>query len=345
MNRFVVAVLVSLFLSSQAFCQTSATASEHMSLLNGYQEKLSESYMEYMSQVAHGARARKMEKKRAELISSIRDAIRQAGKIQPYKGDASLRDAYRQTWSVQLNIFEEDYHKVLDMEEIAERSYDAMEQYLLIQEKAAEKLDLESDKLDVAYKGFAAAHNVTLVDGGHSKLGKKLVKAGRVNSYMTDIFLIYFKSNVQESLVIEALNKKDINALEQAKNSLLKFSTEGLMRLDSVKPFEDDRSLIETCRKVLAFQKQEAGKLAVYSEFILQQQEMDQAKKTFDAKPAASRNQKDVDQYNFAINNYNNAIKNYNKVNDELNATRTKVHNDWEDARKRFRDRHTPHHS
>jgi hypothetical protein len=346
MNRTVTIFLLIFFLISTGFCQTSAESpGEHMRLLSGHQERLSEEYMEYMSQVAHGARARKMEKKRAELINSIREAIRESGKIRPYQGDASLRDAYRQTWSVQLNIFVEDYHKVLDMEEIAERSYDAMEQYLLIQEKASEKLALESDKLEVAYKGFAAKYNINLVDSGPSKLGKKLEKAGRVNHYMTDLFLIYFKSSVQESSAIEAINKKDINALEQSKNSLLKFSIEGLGRLDSVKPFDNDRSLIETCRRMLAFQKQEAGKLAVFSEFMSQEAEMDRAKKIFDSKPDTKRTQKDIDQYNFAINNFNNALKNYNKVNDELNSMRSKLNGEWEESRKKFRDRHTPRHS
>jgi hypothetical protein len=44
-----------------------------------------------MSEVAHGNRARKMEKRRNDLLNSINEAIRE-GKLRPYKGDASLRD-------------------------------------------------------------------------------------------------------------------------------------------------------------------------------------------------------------------------------------------------------------
>jgi hypothetical protein len=283
-----------------------------------------------------------MEKRRNEVISSIREAIREAGKLRPYQGDASLRDAYKQAWTMHLNIFVEDYHKVMDMEEIAERSYDAMEQYLLIQEKAREKMNLESNKLDVAYKAFAAKNNIRLVDNGPSKLGRKLEKTGRVNKYMSDLFLIYFKSNVQEKLVIEALNKDDLNALEQSKASLAKYSAEGLSRLDTIKPFDGDGSLINACRKVLEFQKEEAGKLGVYSDFLMKKQEFEKAKKAFDIKSDAQRTQKDIDQFNTAVNSFNRTVAEFNKVNEALNSSRERVHTGWEDSRKRFMDRHIP---
>ena len=93
-----------------------------------------------MSEVAHGNRARKMEKRRIELLNSVNEAIQAGAKLRPYKGDASLRDAFKDYWMVLNTIFKEDYHKIVDMEEVAEQSYDEMEAYLLIQEKAGQKL-------------------------------------------------------------------------------------------------------------------------------------------------------------------------------------------------------------
>jgi hypothetical protein len=315
-----------------------------MQTLGKYETELSQKYMSYMAEVAHGERARKMEKRREDVINSIRVAIREGGKLRPFKGDASLRDAYKNYWNVLLSVFNEDYHKIVDMEEVAERSYDAMEAYLLTQEKASEKLSSEYDKVSDAYRAFAAKHNVQLREGQSSKLDKKLAQVGMVNKYLNEVYLVFFKSAVQESSMIEAMNKNDLNGLEQGKNSLLKFSTEGLVRLDTIKPFKGDASLTNGCRKVLEFHKAEAqNKIGIYAEFLMKKEEMEKVSKTFQSKPQSQRTQKDVETYNKATDEYNKMIAEFNKVNNELNTSREKVLNNWNISRKRFLDLHVPH--
>lgn len=334
-----------MLISTAAFPQGSSEGPvQHMQFMSSQDELLSKKYMSYMSEVAHGGRARKMEKRREDLVNSIRETMRECARVKPYKGDASLRDAYRDYYFVLLSIFNEDYHKIVDMEEIAERSYDAMEAYLLTQEKADEKLDQANDKLKLAYNAFAARNNIQLVEGTQSKLNKKLTTVSKVNAYMHQIFLIFFKSNVQEMLMIESLEKKDLNALEQYKNSLIKYSSEGLSRLDTVKAYNGDGSLITACRKVLEFQKAEAeGKVGTYTDFLLKENEIIKLKKSFDAKPASGRTKQDVDEYNASIDSFNKAIAQYNKVNTELNNSRNKVLSNWDNTRRRFLDQHVPH--
>lgn len=334
-----------LWVSNTVFGQGNSNGPvEHMQFLSSQDEMLSKKYMSYMSEVAHGGRARKMEKRRQDLVNSIRETMRECAKVKPFQGDASLRDAYRDYYFVLFSIFNEDYDKIVNMEEVAERSYDAMEAYLLTLEKADEKMDEANDKLRVSYKAFADKNNVQLVEGPQSKLNKKLVKVSKVNAYMHEIFLIFFKSNVQEMLMLESLGKKDINALEQYKNSLIRYSSEGLMRLDTVKNYNGDGSLITACRKVLEFQKNEAeNKIGVYTDFLMKESEMTKLKKSFDAKPASSRTKADIDEYNASIDNFNNAITQYNKANTELNNSRNKVIANWDTTRRRFLDQHVPH--
>jgi hypothetical protein len=337
---FVVTLLFSPFVLS---AQNYTVAGEYMEFLSSQDDLLSKKYMSYMSEVAHGGRARKMEKRREDVVNTIRETMRDCAKVKPFKGDASLRDAYRDYYFVLLSIFNEDYHKIVDMEEVAERSYDAMEAYLLTQQKADEKLDEANDKLKTVYGEFAARNNVTLIKGPQSKLSKKLVKVSKVNGYMHQLFLIFFKSNVQETLMMEALEKKDLNALEQCKNSLLKFSKEGLSRLDTVKVYNGDGSVITACRKVLEFHKNEAeGKLNVYTDFIMREEEFNKLKKSYEAKKS-SASQSDAEAFNKSVSNYNNAVNEYNKVNAELNNGRSKVMTNWDITRKRFLDHHVPH--
>lgn len=317
---------------------------DHMDYLNLLEENLSKKYLSYMSEVAHGNRARKMEKRRIELLNSVSEAIQSAAKLRPYKADAALRDAFKDYWMVLNTIFKEDYHKIVDMEEVAEQSYDEMEAYLLIQEKAGQKLHEAYRKVPAAYDAFAARHNVRLSEGQSTKLSQRLDRAGKVNGYMNKVYLLFFKSNVQEELMFKAMGKNDVNGIEQSKNSMAKFSAEGLQRLDTIKPFNGDGSLLVACRKVLEFQKDEAeNKVTFMTEFLIKKEDFEKVKKSFDATPPGKRKQADVDAYNKAIDEYNKAVNLYNKTNESLNNSRSKVITNWETTRKKFMDVHVPY--
>lgn len=337
-----VVLCTALFQSSFANAQGDSPV-EHMNALGEREEILSQKYMSYMSEVAHGGRARKMERRREDLINSIKESIREAGKLKPFKGDASLRDAYKEYWNVLLSVFTEQYHKIVDMEEVAEQSYDAMEAYLLIQEKASETLDNAFEKVSVAYQAFAEKHNVKLVEAQKTKLSRKLEAAGKVNEYMNDIYLIFFKSYVQEGLMLKALNANDLNGVEQAKGSMSKYADEGLPKLDTIKPFKGDGSLVTACRKVLEYNKVEAVKFSTIVDFLIKYEEYQKIKKTYDAKPANKRTQADVDAFNKAVTEYNSMANTYNKLNEELNNGRSKVLDNWNKTREKFMDAHIPH--
>ncbi|HEX6890676.1 MAG TPA: hypothetical protein VF141_08285 [Chryseolinea sp.] len=332
---------------SAFFNSFSATADEspveHMRQLSDREALLSTKYMSYMSEVAHGHRARKMEKRRQELIMSIRQAIQEGGRLRPYKGDASLRDAYKKYWSVLLSIFTDDYSKIIDMEEIAERSYDAMEAILLIQEKASETVDAAYKDVATAYKAFADNHDVKLIEGEESKLTGKLTKTGKVNHYLNQLYLIFFKSSVQETLALEALAKRDLNAAEQSRNSMLKFSVEGLLKLDTLKAFNGDASVKTACRQALEFHKKEVDKFSVLSDYLIKLEEFEKTKKAFEAIPASRRTQADVDAFNKSVREVNEVVTQSNKLSQELNSSRSKVLDNWEAARKKFMDHHIPH--
>ncbi|HYC87104.1 MAG TPA: hypothetical protein VEB86_17850, partial [Chryseosolibacter sp.] len=165
-------LLVAVF--SFSFSQTPATAVEYMKYLTDREEELSRKYLSYMSEVAHGNRARKMEKRRQELIAEIRQSLGEASRLRPFKTDATLRDSFKNYWDILLKVFNEDYHKIVNMEEIAEQSYDNMEAYLLAQEKAGDVLDEACAKIAPVYSTFAANNNVRLIHNGDTKMEKNL---------------------------------------------------------------------------------------------------------------------------------------------------------------------------
>ncbi|HEY9047230.1 MAG TPA: hypothetical protein VIN08_15100 [Ohtaekwangia sp.] len=337
-------ILVLTLVSFVAAAQNFESAVEYMDFFSSRSQQLSENYLSYMSEFAHGKRARKLEKRRSELIASIRKALNDATRVKPFKGDATLRDAYKRYWDIELKVFNEDYHKIVDMEEIAEQSYDAMEAYLLAQDKASEVLALAQDQISPILKAFAISNKINLVDGGDSKMSKKLQQVSAVSIYHRQVYLIFFKTYKQEGYATEAWNKKDINSLEQNRTTLIRFVDEGLARLDTMRAFQGDGSLVTACRKMLEFQKSEGEKdIPLQREFLVKSNEFEKIKKAFDSKPADQRTSADVDQYNKAVNEMNASINASNKSLQSMSANQAKLLNNWNDTEKRFLDSHVPH--
>lgn len=316
---------------------------EHMEFFTRRELELSKKYLDYMSQVAHSNHARKMEKRRQELIAEIRRSLSEANRLRPFNGDATLRDAYKIYWDILYKVFNDDYHKIVNMEEIAEQSYDHMEAYLLAQEKAGEILGNAQEQIEPIYREFAAKNNVRIIEGGDKRIARKMRQVGAVTAYYHDIFLIFFKSHKQEAYALEAMSRKDINAIEQNRATLLRYAEEGLQRIDTIRAFNGDGSLTNACKRVLEFHKLEAEKqLPELNDFFLKSEEFDKIKKAFDTKPANRRTQSDIDMYNKAVNDINVALNASNKTLNAMNAGRDKALDHWNKTKERFMAMHTP---
>jgi hypothetical protein len=323
--------------------QDVSTPGGYLSVINEKIRNVNMTYMAYLSAVSHGKSARKVEKLREKTVNIIYDARTQIMGTVAYKGDKSLRDATVAYLKTCYNVFNEDYHKIVNMEEIAEQSYDAMEAYLLAQEKAGEKLEEANNLRSKTQKEFAQKYNITLLED-KDELDLKVEKSDRVTEYSNKLFLIFFKSNKQEMYLTDAINRKDINGIEQNRNALLNYSNEGLQKLSSIEPFDGDATLMEACRRSLQFYKELAeNKISGVTDYMLVEDNFIKTKKKFDATPAAKRTQADVDQFNKTVEEVNVAGKASNKANNEINKERSEVLNNWNKAMEKFIDKHMPY--
>ena len=62
----------------------------------------------------------------------------------------------------------------------------------------------------------------------------------------------------------------------------------------------------------------------------------------FEAKPAGSRTQKDVDEFNKAVSDINAGVNTYNNTNNELNKKRSANLDGWNNVVKRYMDTYIP---
>ncbi len=340
---FLIPVCLVMLWSTALYAQTPDSPVEYMNYINAVQNPIQQEYMNYASAVARGKSARKVEGKRKELIQSVVNAQNKIKALGPYKGDKSYRDSTVKFLNMAYKVLKEDYSKIIDMEEVAEQSYDAMEAYYLAQDLASGKLDEAGAMVDSAFYAFARKNNVTIQDQGMSDLAKKVQKASEAMSYQRKVYLIFFKPYKQEAYLLDAINKKNLSGIEQNKNSLVDLADEALSKLDTMKAFNNDRSLINVAREFQNFYKEECkSKIGLASELIIKEENFTKTKKAFEAKSPADRKQADVDAFNGSVNEYNKAVNNYNAANTTLNAQRSALLEKWNKASQAFLDKHIP---
>jgi hypothetical protein len=321
--------------------QNLADAGTYMSYIGEQQKEIMKDFMSYTSAVAHGKSARKVENRRQELMKTMTDSRRKIAGMAPYQGDKSLRDSTAKFLLISYHVLNDDYGKIMNLEEVAEQSYDLMEAYLLAQAIADDKIHEASNSLSVLEKEFAGKHNVRLIET-RDELSQKVEQAGKVNAYHNDVYLIFFKSYKQEWYLMDAISKKDVNAIEQNKGTLKKFAEEGLAKLDTMAAFKGDRALLAACRQILEFYKEECNKISAITEYYLKEENFMKMKKAFEAKREKERTQSDINQYNQAISELNAAGNAFNNNNNQLNKSRSQLTDNWNKTSRSFMDKHTP---
>ncbi len=341
MKQLFLFLAFALFLCTTARSQSFESAGDYMEYIGKANQSLTEKYLFYLSGMSHGKSARKVEKRRQELLTAISNTRFQVMGMPPYKGDRTFRDSTVAYLKILNSVFNEDYGKIVNMEEIAEQSYDLMEAYMLAQEKAAEKLQEASETQHETQKKFAAKNNITLVEQ-QSATDLKMKTAGAVLKHYNEVYLVFFKCHKQEAYWLEAINQKKVSSIEQNINSLESFADEGLEKLKSMKGYSNDGSLIIACRNMLNFYKEEAKKAAAMTDFFLKEENFLKLKKQLDAKPAAKRTQEEIDQFNKAVKDLNATGDSYNKINADLNKQRTNGLNAWNNAVKKYMDFYMP---
>ena len=339
---YVLSLAFFLTFNTVTFAQQITDAVSYLTFIGNQFEQVSSDMMSYTSAASHGKSARKVDKKRSEVLQTVKEVERNVRLMKPFNGDHSYRDSVIAYFQISSALLNEDYAKIVDMEAVAEESYDLMEAYMLAKERANSKLDHAFVKVNNQQKAFASNNNITLTEGS-SKLSQKMGATKKVLGYHDALYLIFFKSYKDEVYFMDALSKGDINALEQTKNSLLDNAITGLKNLGPISGFEGDASLKNACQQLLAFYKLEGGaKSNDLVEFFLLKENFDKMKAAMDAKRPTEGNQVEIDKFNKLVLEYNNSTNKFNSVNNEFNKKRGEFIDKWNKASAEFLDDHIP---
>jgi vacuolar-type H+-ATPase subunit I/STV1 len=330
-----VIVLLCFFLSVYGFSQT---AVQYMDIIGKEFKKISEETWDYTRAMAHGKKGKQIENRRRDMLNANRNALNKIKNMKAFDGDASYRDSTARYLELSYLVLNNDYSKIVDMEEISEQSYDAMEAYMMAQQKANDKLEVAFDVASQAQQDFAKKNNIVLHDN-ESKTEEKLEKASEIFKFYNSVYLIFFKPFKQEAYLIDAQNKSDINAMKQNQEALSKLSKEAKEKLKTLELYKGNTTLKSACMDLMDFYIFEADtKVPQLVDFFLKKEKFEKLKTAMEKKGSNS-SKSEVDEYNKAIDEFNKAGSNFNNINNELNNKRAGFLNTWNNSVAKFLDR------
>ncbi len=337
-----IALLLLTIVNSNIKSQTANTALEYMQEMQLLSEDLKDETWQYLKAVTKGKGARKIDKKRQELIEEVSLKRSELRGKQSFTEDGIYKKAVLEYFDMTYTVLKEDYDKILDMEDIAEQSYDLMEAYILAKELAGKKMDEPFDKLKEGQKAFAQANNITLVEGESDKKSEKIKKAGNALEYYNDVYLIFFKSYKQEAYILDAMQRADVSSLEQNINTMVDFNKEGLTKLDELENYNGDASLKLAANKVFDYFNMEATKhYPSMVNYFVAKDNFEKIQKALEAKKKSKRTKDDIEQFNKAVETFNAEVNKYNETNKITNKGRADILAFWNKEVDNFFDQHT----
>lgn len=333
--------LLALFFSFNiSKAQVPEDAADYIKAIANAQVPMNSKYMEFMSAMAHNPKNPDMENLRRQVLENIDISLTKTNSLQPYKGDNSLRQSSMDYIQLCKIIFNDDFGRIVNTKEVEEQSYNNMQVSILLQEKASQKLIDASLDLTKTNLAFAQKYDVKLLDS-RDKLTEKLAIAARLNHYRNQVFLVFYKCNWHCNEITKAVIAKKLNDVEQGRNALTQFATEGMKQLGVIGSFEGDATLIYYCNETLKFYKNLAEtQIPQITNFLLAEENYNKIKKAYQNKRHTNE---EKDEFKKEYDKFKAAITNYNQVNDLAIANRKMVLQNWSRAVGIFADKHMPH--
>lgn len=319
------------------------TPVDYLNFIGKETDAISKNTWNYTKAVAHSKSPRKIDNTRKALLKTIENASKKiSGVKEGYKGDVEYKNQLLSYLSISEKYINEDYSKIIDMQEVAEQSYDFMEAYILARDLVNQKINEEVEKLNTNQKLFGNKYGIHISDD-NSVLGKKMKVSSAVFKYHTEFYLLFFKANVTESNLMKSIDKKDFNSIQQNASALEQYADEGLQKLKLMQPFNKDESMINSTKKALEFYKREALEFAPKAvSFLMLNQKVEETKNTLEEKSQKEKTKPEIDNFNNLVKQVNIEVANYNKINAKFYQEKVTVISNWEQVGEEFISKHVP---
>lgn len=324
------------FIEAQSF----KTPIEYLDFVASEQDEVLADIWRYTHAVAHRRSDRNILKRRTYLLESLETAI---SNIQ--NADGYLNENYKNKVLRHLefcrDLLNQDYASIIDMHVTATQSYQAMENYVSTQELANKKLEKSQLEYDKDFYDFAKANNIEIVQS-EDDLSQQMKFSNEVLTYYNDLYLMFFKSYINEINLKDALDAEHTEEISQHANALKETAKEGLKNLEDQEKFKQDDALIKANKAAFEYFIDESGeKVNTITKFLQLNEDFENIRNTLDQKDERSRTNQDIENYNKKVQQVNAGIKTYNSVLSELDRSRNEVLNNINSTYAMFLEKHT----
>lgn len=336
--------LFSIFLmlaSISSFGQSFNSPLEYLEFISDEQELITKNMWQYTKAIAHSKSEKKVDARLNSLFKTIEKAIAKIEKADSYEGDEYKAQVLK---NIRMNesLLKQDYDEIIDMKAVAEQSYDLMEAYILARELADQKMNEIQEKHQEHFRSYAKKHNIEILES-ESDLGKKMKISADVFDHYNEVYLVFFKVNINEIYLWEAIEKSDHSSIQQSSNALSEATKEGIEKLKTIKPYKNDTSLIEVTQAMFDYFTDETENgIPEVINFLVLNDEVASIAESIENTPEKKRTKKQIDGYNKKVKEINKAVKEYNKRNEKLNKNRNLAINKINMANEKFLARHIP---
>lgn len=346
MKYFIILIILisSVSLKSQDSSAIDKNAAvEYIKQIDANYTQLSVDMWEYMRAVAHSRSAWKIERRRQALIETSGLALSSVKETKDFDGSVAYRDSVLSFLTISNKVLKEDYGRLVALENHAGDSYQEMEDYMTAKDFASEKLEIASQNLLKAQKIFCEKYGIQLLENT-SERAAKLKKAGEVFDYYNEFYMVFFKSNFQESIFIQAMKSKDLDSMIMAKDELFLYTQAGISLLANKASYNGDLSVKTVTEELLFFYEEEAlTHFPTFIKFYEDKAAFVKIKEELEKTPEEDRTQEMIDAYNAAGAALSEAVIKFNDLNKQLNFKRAELINKWNTVSGAFTDRNVPH--
>lgn len=319
--------------------QTFNSATDYLNFIENIYSSKEKATWNYLWVIAKGNNSENVERKRQELVTINRKIRQEVADDIGFNGDTRLRDSLIRYLDTEFSMLTDDMEQIIDLEKIAEKSYDGMEAYILAKDEVFMKMERAGNGFINAYNGFSKVHGIEL-SGNKSQLESRLENASQVFEYYHRVFLLFYKPFHEEKRLLNAMDSKNSEAMELHAVRLNTYANNSRALLHGFGPFRSDSSLYRICLELSIFYQLESLSLRPYSGYFSDYASYLEIKKNYEAIPEDSKKQEDVDKYNQIVKSLNSKVNTFNLINEELNRNRRILLEKWNVAKAGFLFKH-----
>ncbi len=264
--------------------------------------KVTAKNLEYISQSVHSEDIMSIEKSRKDVINEIGSAIGKLSAIEPYEGDAKLRDVGVEVLKLNLETFQLDFMQINQMKQGRYDSFEALENYFKAEDQAEKKLAQAASRFRAAQEEFASNNQLKLTSEAEAENQQVIKRINKLNTYARIVFLQYFKVSKINAKFWEAINQKDAKLAESLRKEMVEASTKSVANLERLSGFQDDTQYRDAALDLLKhFQQLSLNELKDLTRY---QYKLDN--------PGELTTQEQVNEFNKMAAEYNKIIQEYN---------------------------------